>query len=59
MSNSKGLSSGGKGWTDRYKSREYLENHKVVFGERCIKHCRERLPCKRCEELKDATSTQE
>jgi hypothetical protein len=41
----------GKGWRDRYKSVKYLDNFEKAFGKRCIKHCQERLPCKRCEEL--------
>lgn len=41
----------GKGWVDRYKSPEYLENAEKLFGKRCIKHPQEQVPCKRCEEL--------
>lgn len=41
----------GKGWVDRNKSEEYLGNFEKAFGKRCIKHCQERLPCKRCKEL--------
>ena len=41
----------GKGWRDRNKSEEYLNNFEKAFGKRCIKHCQEALPCLRCKEL--------
>lgn len=43
----------GKGWRDRHKSEEYLEGMDRIFGKRCPKHVSQRLPCARCEELKD------
>jgi hypothetical protein len=41
----------GKGWCDRYKSPEYIENAEKLFGKRCVKHASQRLPCQRCEDL--------
>jgi hypothetical protein len=48
------VTSGGKGWTDCWKSQEYLKNAEQIFGKRCIKHATEKLPCPRCKELENA-----
>ena len=56
-SQAKRVTSGGKGWADCWKSKEYLENAEKLFGKRCIKHSQERVPCGRCKELEDERSS--